>query len=222
MSALPTAAPPRGGARRVTRPALPAPVRLAVSVVVGGLATIAIGLLALMVVVPLVMKWVPLTVLPGSMEPTIPIGSQVIVKRVETEQDVARLKQGDVITFLHRPDDNSLVTHRITSISVDSDGVHKIKTKGDHNPDEDLEVKTVKQIRGVMVYHLPKVGYVANALNRDQKSRGIIIVAGALFTYALWQLVGLLRARCLRAEAVTDTPSDATAPADPATPKDEP
>jgi len=197
-------------------------VRLAVSVVVGGLATIAIGLLALMVVVPLVMKWVPLTVLPGSMEPTIPIGSQVIVKRVETEQDVARLKQGDVITFLPRPDDNSLVTHRITSISVDSDGVHKIKTKGDHNPDEDLEVKTVKQIRGVMVYHLPKVGYVANALNRDQKSRGIIIVAGALFTYALWQLVGLLRARCLRAEAVTDTPSDATAPADPATPKDEP
>ncbi|AKT52642.1 hypothetical protein ADJ73_06950 [Arsenicicoccus sp. oral taxon 190] len=193
----------------MTRPALPAPVRLAISVVVGGLATIALGLLALTVVIPMVMHWVPLTVLSGSMEPTIPIGSQVIVKRVESEQDVASLQRGDVITFLPRPGDNSLVTHRITSVSVDSEGVHHVKTKGAHNPSEDLEVKTVKQIRGVVVYHLPKVGYLANALNRDQKSRGIVVVAGALFAYALWQLLGLLRSRRVQQPAAV---ADADAP----------
>lgn len=63
------------------------------------------------------------TVLSGSMEDTLKIGDNIIVKRVD------EYKEGDIVTFKH---DNIYVTHRITKIDGDM-----VTTKGDANTVED-------------------------------------------------------------------------------------
>ncbi len=67
-----------------------------------------------------------------SMEPTIPVGSQIIVK----ETDPAQLQVGDIITF--RSQDPAISgypnTHRIDQIVTDDAGNTAYITKGDNNP----------------------------------------------------------------------------------------
>lgn len=73
-------------------------------------------------------------VMTGSMEPTIPTNSLILVKRVTVNE----LKEGDVITFYSR--DPSLLgepnTHRIIRFEEDA-GKKYIYTKGDANNIED-------------------------------------------------------------------------------------
>lgn len=84
------------------------------------------------------------TVMSGSMEPTIPTGSLLLVKQTPLN----KIKAGDVITFSQGP---SLVTHRATSIGTDY-----VLTQGDNNNTPDGE--PVKKIKGKVLYFLPKVG----------------------------------------------------------------
>lgn len=160
--------------------------------------TIALATFAVLgatVIAPKVMGWVPLTILSGSMEPTYPVGSQVIVERVEGEADTARLRVGDVITFLPEPANPRLVTHRIVEKSVRPDGTATFTTRGDANNVDDEWSLTATQIRGKVKYHVPWVGHVAKTLGQDQKNIGIWVVAAALFAYALRELAGIGRRR---------------------------
>ncbi|WP_127131095.1 signal peptidase I [Georgenia sp. SYP-B2076] len=154
-----------------------------------------IALAAVMVLIPRLMGWVPLTILTGSMEPTIPTGSQVVVETIEGDDDAALLAIGDVITFMPRPDDPTLVTHRIVGRTQSSDGAVSFTTQGDANNAADPWTLTATQIRGVVEYHVPYAGYLANALSGHQKSTGVTVAAVALFAYGAVQLVGALRAR---------------------------
>lgn len=153
------------------------------------------GLLLAVVVVPLALGWVPLTVLSGSMEPTVPTGSQVVVEPLEGEDDAAGLSTGDVVTFMPRPDDPTLVTHRIVGVAVDGEGRRSFTTRGDANAAPDAEPVTATQLRGLVRYHVPWVGHAATLLDAEQKRGGMVLVAAALFGYALWQPVGALRDR---------------------------
>ncbi|WP_298583263.1 signal peptidase I [uncultured Kocuria sp.] len=153
------------------------------------------ALLLAVVVVPLVLGWVPLTVLSGSMEPTVPTGSQVVVAPLEGEDDAAGLSTGDVVTFMPRPDDPALVTHRIVGVAVDGEGRRSFTTRGDANAAPDADPVTATQLRGLVKYHVPWAGYAATLLDAEQKRGGIVLVATALFGYALWQLVGAVRDR---------------------------
>ncbi|WP_052436818.1 signal peptidase I [Georgenia sp. SUBG003] len=145
------------------------------------------------IVIPRAMGWVPLTVLTGSMEPTIPTGSQVVVEPLEGERDAAQLRIGDVVTFMPYPDDPTLVTHRIVSRSIGTDGSVSFTTQGDANDAADPWQITATQLRGEVRYHVPYAGYLANALDGTQKSTGIVAVAVLLFGYAALQLVGAAR-----------------------------
>ena len=145
------------------------------------------------VVVPRVMGRVRLTILTGSMEPTIPTGSEVIVEPVEGDEDAAQLQIGDVVTFMPYPDDQTLVTHRIVSRSVGTDGSVSFTTQGDANNAADPWEITATQLRGEVRYHVPYAGYVANALDGNQKSAGIVVVAAILFGYAALQLASAAR-----------------------------
>lgn len=71
-----------------------------------------------------------LTVVTGSMEPSIHTGDLIIVESVDTDQ----LKEGDIISFYSEQQDikGMLVTHRITEVTDDG-----FITKGDANPVED-------------------------------------------------------------------------------------
>ncbi|WP_286955889.1 signal peptidase I [Brevibacterium sp. UBA7493] len=148
-------------------------------------AALALLLLA-MVVVPRLMGWVPLTVLTGSMEPAIPPGSQVYVKPVD---GAAEVSVGDVITFMPNPDDDTLVTHRVTGIGVNGAGEKSFTTQGDANNAPDPEAVLPKQIRGVVVYHLPYVGHIALGIDGPAKIAAITVIGLALIGYAIWQLL---------------------------------
>ncbi|WP_448070986.1 signal peptidase I [Georgenia yuyongxinii] len=180
-------------------------------------------LASLIVLVPRVTGWVPLTILTGSMEPTIPTGSQVIVQTIDGEADAAKLNIGDIVTFMPYPDDPTLVTHRIVSRTLSSDGGISFETQGDANNAADSWELTATQLRGVVRYHVPYAGYLATALDGEQKQTGVAVAAAALLAYAVAQLIGALRERrtSVAAAAALDAAGavtvDVTASAAPAT-----
>ncbi|MFI7583755.1 signal peptidase I [Kocuria sp. M1N1S27] len=189
--------------------------RRAVHAVLAALLAAVAALLLAVVVVPLVLGWVPLTVLSGSMEPTVPTGSQVVVQPLEGEADAAGLSTGDVVTFMPHPDDPTLVTHRIVGVAVDGEGRRSFTTRGDANAAPDADPVTATQLRGVVQYHVPWAGHAGTLLDAEQKRGGIVLASAALFGYALWQLVGVARDRGRRADGAVETVSPADAPTEP-------
>jgi signal peptidase I len=83
------------------------------------------GLLAA-IALPLAFGQRPLTVLSGSMEPTLSTGDVVVVKRIRP----AQAGVGDVVTF--RDPRGRLVTHRVRAVRERS-GRFEFVTKGDAN-----------------------------------------------------------------------------------------
>lgn len=166
--------------------------RLGRAVLVLLLALVAALALA-MVIVPRVMGWVPLTILSGSMEPTIPTGSQVVVAPVEGADGAAGVQVGDVITVMPYPDDDTLVTHRVVARTEAADGAVALTTQGDANASADPWTVTGTRLRGVVRYHVPYAGYLATALDGHQKQMGTVVVAVALLGYAAVQVLAAVR-----------------------------
>lgn len=102
------------------------------------------------------------TVLSGSMEPTYQTGSLIYVKKTDPFQ----LETGDVITFML--DENTLATHRIAGIVQDEEdpSVIRFRTKGDANEFEDGSLVHYKNVVGVPVFTIPKLGYLANYIQQ--------------------------------------------------------
>jgi signal peptidase I len=69
------------------------------------------------------------TVVTGSMQPTIPIGSLVITDRV-TASDV---RSGDIIAFPEPCVTGKVIVHRVVSLATSSAGLIRVRTKGDAN-----------------------------------------------------------------------------------------
>lgn len=94
----------------------------------------------------------------GSMEPLIKIKDAVLIKRVDSDNE---LKQGDVVTY--RATDPTyygiLVTHRIVDIKEEN-GKKIYVTKGDHNETVDRSPIDFNQITGKVVMRIPKIGYI--------------------------------------------------------------
>lgn len=177
--------PHRGRARRLF-----AALRSVLTIVA---AAVVFFVLLAVVLVPLLFGWTPLTVRTGSMEPTIPVGSQVVVSPIESDEEVSELREGDVITFLPYPDDPTTVTHRVEQRSLRADGMTVIRTRGDASDTQDPWTLTTDQIRGQVRYHIPLVGYPASLLDSQQKSVGVIAIIAALICYGLWQILQLVR-----------------------------
>jgi signal peptidase I len=103
------------------------------------------------------------------MEPTIPVGSLLFLKKL-TAAEASQLHTGDVVTF--RPavgPSNVLITHRIVAIrhtrkSSTSDVVYT--TKGDANQSADLTALDPSRIVGVYTSHVPVVGRVVEGFGQ--------------------------------------------------------
>lgn len=141
----------------------------------------ATALVGAVVVVPKVVGGMSLTVLSGSMEPGIMPGDIVVTRGVDTAS-AAQLKIGDVITFLPYPDDPTLVTHRIVSKSVSASGTSFV-TKGDNNNTVDPwgPVRDF-QVRGVVLYAVPAIGWVRQWLG-NQVQLIIVVIGVGLIAY---------------------------------------
>lgn len=183
----------------------PAPIPLVRRLIaaLAGLVVAVVGIVLLaVVVVPRLVGWVPLTVLSGSMEPSIPTGSQVIVRPVGDTAGIEHLAVGDVITFLPRPDDSTPVTHRIVGVGFAGDGSRTFTTRGDANASADPDPVGARQVRGEVVYHVPFVGHVAGAVGPELK-RGVTVAGGVgLAAYAVDVLVLAWRSRRARPHRV--------------------
>lgn len=98
--------------------------------------------------VPKVFGYSLLRVLTGSMEPTIPTDSLLIVKSVEGVQ----LKEGDIISFYSEDPvlQGGVNTHRIVQV-IEENGEVSYQTKGDANSLADRYRVKPEKVVGVMV-----------------------------------------------------------------------
>ena len=137
-----------------------------------------LGVMVALVVIPKALGGMSLTVLTGSMQPTIAPGDMVVTKGF-TPEDAANLEVGDVITFLPYSNDPLLVTHRIIAKSVSQQG-YTFVTQGDNNasPDNWSPVRA-EQIRGVVLYHVPKLGHLKAWL--ADNTRLVMVASAGLF-----------------------------------------
>jgi signal peptidase len=106
-----------------------------------------------------------LTVLSGSMEPTIKTGSVIFIKAQ------ADYKIGDVITFA-LSDVKTPVTHRIKEMQVNS-GVPYYVTKGDANNGPDQNLVPRDKVIGRVLFSVPFVGYAVEFI---KKPIGFLII----------------------------------------------
>jgi len=91
-------------------------------------------------------------IMSGSMEPTIPVGSVVIVKKVNPED----VKVGDIIAF---KTGESRTVHRVVEKIVE-DGSFYFKTKGDANEKPDPWIVKPEDICGALMLTIPYYGYL--------------------------------------------------------------
>lgn len=132
----------------------------------------AVGMMVLTVVLPRLVGGGALTVLSGSMTPTYPVGSIVVVRPVAAG-DVAA---GDAITFASA-DSRSFTTHRVVAVEQDSEGEPLFTTQGDANPRPDDDQVTAGALRGRVWFHVPYVGHVREAAG---SRTGLTVVAGLI------------------------------------------
>lgn len=145
-----------------------------------GLLGLVLLLAAVVIVVPKLLGGIPLTILSGSMEPNLPVGSLAVVLPVEPED----VRLGDIVTYLPNPDDPTAISHRVIAIDNHQDGTRTFTVQGDANATADDPVQEY-QVRGRVAYAVPWLGYVNSAVNGDQKSVAVYVVAGAFFLWAI-------------------------------------
>lgn len=95
--------------------------------------TLAFGLFLFLAVGPHLFPYQTMTMLTGSMVPTINPGDVAVDTRVA----IYDLKPGDMITYHIPVDDHRVVTHRIVAVRTEPDGSVTVQTKGDANDSND-------------------------------------------------------------------------------------
>lgn len=125
-----------------------------------------IALLLIFSVFPITGNFKVLTVLSGSMEPTIKTGAIVVVKPADD------YKIGDIITFEPSTKTQPPITHRINDIKVVG-GIPVYITKGDANESPDIREIQKSEILGKVLFDIPLVGY---AVDFAKKPIGFILI----------------------------------------------
>ena len=98
-----------------------------------------------------------LNILTGSMTPTMPVNTVVVVKKIPINQ----VELGDVITFKMG---DSNVTHRVVEIN-DSGRNTVLYTQGDAAQNQgSRETVTEDNFVGVVVFHIPYLGVLLNLI----------------------------------------------------------
>jgi signal peptidase I len=120
----------------------------------------------------------------GSMEPTVPFGSVVIV----TPVDPSDLHVGDVVS-VRVGQQQAVFTHRIVRLVPRDDGLW-IETKGDANDAADPSIIPATTVVGRLQASLPYAGYAVKLLSTGPGvlfllAIGVMILAGAWFLESL-------------------------------------
>jgi signal peptidase len=135
-----------------------------------------------------------MTVLSGSMEPSIQTGSIIAVTPVE---DPTSYQVGDVITYRSISDPNVLITHRI--IEVNGTGMEmQYVTMGDNNDAKDpTPIPAANVIGEYANFTIPYLGYFFNFVKSKAGIASVLIIPG--IALIVWQMISLWKA-LVRAE----------------------
>lgn len=117
------------------------------------------------------------TVISGSMEPNMPIGSLIVTKKVPID----RLEVGNIVSF---ESNGEIVTHRIAKMEEG-----KIFTKGDANPSWDEGY--VEEVIGKVLFHVPKIGIFFQMIQTPRGTLALVMTIGTFilldrFIRLLW------------------------------------
>jgi signal peptidase len=156
-----------------------------VGIVVFFVAFVALGLLLLGSLVPIAGGYQIRLVESGSMEPTIPVGSAIVVK------PKALYQIGDIVTY-QRHEDTKATTHRIVSIDENNAFI----MQGDANNTPDLRKVQSQEIVGGVYLSIPYLGYILDFL---RKPIGFVLLIGIP---ALFILVEQIQNICSAVRAV--------------------
>ena len=160
------------------------------NLVFGVLLALLFSILALFLIVPRVMHGAALTVLTGSMEPDLPVGSVVLTRSVSPDD----LKVGDIAVY-QQPGGTNLITHRIVAV----DGSHSTFTfQGDRNPVPDPVAVPARAIKGKIWLDVPFIGRLGTPLGHRRPVIVLVCVV-ALGGFSLWQFSQVFRDRRRRA-----------------------
>jgi signal peptidase len=149
-------------------------VKIIYYILIGFIALVAILLIAS--TLPITGNFKVLTVLSGSMEPTIKTGAVVVIKP-ENNYNI-----GDIITFGSNTKTQSPVTHRIHDIKV-VEGNAVYITKGDANNASDIKEIQKKEIIGKVLFFVPYLGYIINFVKKPIGFTLIIMVPAVIIIY---------------------------------------
>ncbi len=108
----------------------------------------------------------------GSMEPTVSLGSAVIVEPVPDSS----LAVGDVVSLRTGPALDRIFTHRITRVVTQADGVW-VETKGDANASPDASLTPASQIIGRAAYAVPWAGFLLALLSIPSGVLLVVLIA---------------------------------------------
>jgi signal peptidase len=128
----------------------------------------------------------------GSMEPTIPLGSLVVVNVT----DPMTIVPGDIVTI--RADNGVIVTHRVSRIVDQVDG-RVFEIEGDANDSPDAGLVPSRAIVGVVAQSIPYAGYARAFLAKTSGMIAVIAVLGVL--YVVQRALGIVQPAAMPATA---------------------
>ena len=125
-----------------------------------------------------------MTIISGSMTPTIAVGD-IVVDAPVTAAQASDFHVGQIISFRAAPGSPEIITHRIVAVRV-QDGAVSYITKGDANNSADSTPRPASDVIGLYRFPIPRGGYVLVAMHTPRVI--VMLLASAL----LWIVAGLL------------------------------
>ena len=161
----------------------------------GALVTLPLAVLVIAVVLPfttfVVAAWLAgwrlQPVLTGSMSPTYPEGSLLVVGAI----DPSDVRSGMAVTFDDPAQPGRLVTHRV--VEVRADDALFFDTQGDANAAGDPFPVPARSIRGRVLWHVPLLGYAVDFLQWPRGFVLLVVIPGAAL--AMTELLAWRRRR---------------------------
>lgn len=148
-----------------------------------------LGIVAVMIVVPRVSGGETFTVLTGSMRPGLQPGDLLVIKATPVEN----ISIGSVVSYQLNSGLSDVVTHRVVGISVAPNGERNFQMQGDANNTPDAAAVRPVQIRGVLWYSLPFLGYLNSAISWEWHIWLLTGAVAILIGYTVFMLLSAWR-----------------------------
>lgn len=97
----------------------------------------------------------PLGIVSNSMIPEFKRGDVCIVKKINTKEQIRKIRVGDIIQY---QGNNQVIVHRVIKVEVNALNIQFI-AKGDNNKEQDILPVEEEQILGIVKYKIPYLGY---------------------------------------------------------------